>query len=256
MSMDMLAAPKKIVDGLTEVFQGFAQMFEGVSEQLELLAASAAEEDKPLLPVSTELPPDKPLPADVSAKGVTVPRPRKKPVKRQKAPDAELVTDAEPVSDKEPGETAPDPTEGDAQDDTAAAEETAEETAEDTEDNSFPVDTADAPPWEDTSQKADTGQKADTSQKEEPPAKATGADKTLGADKPTEPPAETSTAQQKPRVPILTKDDITSVIVAKIKQKRSNNEKIGQLLKAYGVGALSDLPAEKYEAFLTDISQL
>ena len=194
MDMDMLAAPKKIVDGLTEVFQGFAQMFEGVSEQLELLAASAAEEDKPLLPVSTELPPDKPLPADVSAKGVTVPRPRKKPVKRQKAPDVE------PVFDNEPGETAPEPTEGDAQDDTAAAEDT----AEDTEDNSFPADTADTPPWEDTSQK----------------------------------------------------DDITSVIVAKIKQKRSNNEKIGQLLKAYGVGALSDLPAEKYEAFLTDISQL
>ena len=223
MSMDMLAAPKKIVDGLTEVFQGFAQMFEGVSEQLELLAASAAEEDKPLLPVSTELPPDKPLPADVSAKGVTVPRPRKKPVKRQKTPDAE------PVFDNEPGETAPEPTEGDAQDDTAAAEDT----AEDTEDNSLPADTTDTPPWEDTSQKADTGQK------EEPP------------DKPAEPPAE-----QKPRVPILTKDDITSVIVAKIKQKRSNNEKIGQLLKAYGVGALSDLPAEKYEAFLTDISQL
>ena len=217
MSMDMLAAPKKIVDGLTEVFQGFAQMFEGVSEQLELLAASAAEEDKVLLPVSTALPPDKPLPADVSAKGVTVPRPRKKPVKRQKAPDAESV------SDTVPGETAPDPTEGDAQDDTAAAEDT----AEDTEDNSLPADTADTPPWE------------DTSQKEEPP------------DKPTEPPAE-----QKPQVPILTKDDITSVIVAKIKQKRSNNEKIGQLLKAYGVGALSDLPAEKYEAFLTDISQL
>ena len=219
MSMDMLAAPKKIVDGLTEVFQGFAQMFEGVSEQLELLAASAAEEDKPLLPVSTELPPDKPLPADVSAKGVTVPRPRKKPVKRQKTPDAE------PVFDNEPGETAPEPTEGDAQDDTAAAEDTAED--------SLPADTTDTPPWEDTSQKADTGQK------EEPP------------DKPAEPPAE-----QKPRVPILTKDDITSVIVAKIKQKRSNNEKIGQLLKAYGVGALSDLPAEKYEAFLTDISQL
>ena len=219
MDMDMLAAPKKIVDGLTEVFQGFAQMFEGVSEQLALLAASAAEDEDKLLPVVTTLPPDKPIPADVSAKGVTVPRPRKKPVKRQKAPDAE------PVSDNELGETAPDPTEGDAQDDAAAAEET--------EDNSVPVDTADTPSWE------------DTSQKEEPP------DKAPGADKPTEPPAE-----QKPRVPILTKDDITSVIVAKIKQKRSNNEKIGQLLKAYGVGALSDLPAEKYEAFLTDISQL
>ena len=222
MSMDMLAAPKKIVDGLTEVFQGFAQMFEGVSEQLELLAASAAEEDKVLLPVSTGLPPDKTLPADVSAKGVTVPRPRKNPVKRQKAPDAESVSDTVP-------EEAPDSAEGDAQDDTAAAEDT----AEDTEDNSLPADTADTPPWE------------DTSQKEEPP------DKAPGADMPAEPPIE-----QKPRVPILTKDDITSVIVAKIKQKRSNNEKIGQLLKAYGVGALSDLPAEKYEAFLTDISQL
>lgn len=228
MSMDMLAAPKKIVDGLTEVFQGFAQMFEGVSEQLELLAASAAEEDKVLLPVSTALPPDKPLPADVSAKGVTVPRPRKKPVKRQKAPDAESVSDTVP-------EEAPDSAEGDAQDNTAAAEDT----AEDTEDNSLPADTADTPPWEDTSQKADTGQK------EEPP------DKAPGADMPAEPPIE-----PKPRVPILTKDDITAVIVAKIKQKRSNNEKIGQLLKAYGVGALSDLPAEKYEAFLTDISQL
>lgn len=229
--MDMLAAPKKIVDGLTEVFQGFAQMFEGVSEQLELLAAEAAEADgdKVLLPVSTALPPDKPLPADVSAKGVTVPRPRKKPVKQRKTPDVE------PVFDNEPGETAPDPTEVDAQDDTAAAEDT----AEDTEDNSLPADTADTPPWEDTSQKADT------SQKEEPPDKAPGAD--MSAEPPIEP---------KPRVPILTKDDITAVIVAKIKQKRSNNEKIGQLLKAYGVGALSDLPAEKYEAFLTDISQL
>lgn len=229
----MLAAPKKIVDGLTEVFQGFAQMFEGVSEQLALLTASAAEDEDKLFPVGTTLPPDKPIPADVSAKGVTVPRSRKKPVKRQKAPDAEPVSDTT-------SEEAPDPAEGNTQDDTAAAEET----AEDTEDNSLPADTADIPPWEDTSQKADTGQK------EEPP------DKAPGADKPTEPPAATSPTQQKPHVSILTKDDITSVIVAKIKQKRSNNEKIGQLLQAYGVGALSDLPAEKYEAFLTDISRL
>ena len=239
MSMDMLAAPKKIVDGLTEVFQGFAQMFEGVSEQLELLAASAPEEDK-LLPVSTVLPPDKPLPADVSAKGVTIPRPRKKPVKRQKAPDAGPAADSETVE-----ETAPDSMEEDAQDDTAT-----DDTAEDTEDNSLPADTADTPPWEDTSQRNDTSQEGDTGQQEEHP------DKAPGADKPTEAPAAASPARQKPQAPVLTKDDITSVIVAKIKQKRSNNEKIGQLLKAYGVGALSDLPAEKYEAFLTDISQL
>lgn len=80
---------------------------------------------------------------------MTVPRPRKKPVKRQKTPDAE------PVFDNEPGETAPDPTEGDAQDDTAVAEET----AEDTEDNSLPADTVDTPPWEDTSQKEEPSDK-------------------------------------------------------------------------------------------------
>ena len=54
----------------------------------------------------------------------------------------------------------------------------------------------------------------------------------------------------------VTADDITRVIVAKIKQKRSNNARIGALLKAYGVEKVSSLPAEKYEAFLTDISQL
>ena len=54
----------------------------------------------------------------------------------------------------------------------------------------------------------------------------------------------------------VTVDDITKVIVAKIKQKRSNNAKIGTLLKTYGVEKVSSLPEEKYEAFLTDISQL
>ena len=33
-------------------------------------------------------------------------------------------------------------------------------------------------------------------------------------------------------------------------------EKIGAILKTYGVAKVSDLPAAKYEAFLTDISQI
>lgn len=48
--MNVLNAPKKVVDGLTEVFEGLAQMFEGVSDQLELLGADAASEDKRILP--------------------------------------------------------------------------------------------------------------------------------------------------------------------------------------------------------------
>ena len=69
--------------------------------------------------------------------------------------------------------------------------------------------------------------------------------------KPDEPPAETP-----PAVSTVTQDDITKIIVRKIKQDRSNNEKIGAILKTYGVAKVSDLPAAKYEAFLTDISQI
>ena len=54
----------------------------------------------------------------------------------------------------------------------------------------------------------------------------------------------------------VTQDDITKIIVQKIKKDRGNNEKIGQLLKTYGVAKVGDLPSSKYEAFLTDISEL
>ena len=54
----------------------------------------------------------------------------------------------------------------------------------------------------------------------------------------------------------VSQDDITKIIVQKIKQNRSNNEKIGQLLKAFGAARVGDLPEDKYEEFLTDISQI
>ena len=60
----------------------------------------------------------------------------------------------------------------------------------------------------------------------------------------------------KTETPAVTIDDITKVIVAKIKQKRSNNEAIGKLLATYKVQKVSELKPEQYEAFLTDISQI
>ena len=54
----------------------------------------------------------------------------------------------------------------------------------------------------------------------------------------------------------VTADDITKVIVRKIKQNRGNNEKIGAVLKTYGVAKVSELPASKYEAFLTDVAAI
>ena len=72
------------------------------------------------------------------------------------------------------------------------------------------------------------------------------------------PDAEPTQAEEKAEASAssVTQDDITKIIVQKIKQKRSNNEKIGQLLKTYGAAKVSELPASKYEAFITDLSAI
>lgn len=196
---EMLTGPKKIVDGLTEVFRGLTRMCEGMAEQIELLeftSEEAEDEDKRLPPAR--------LPAvDTAPRVQDVPHPRKKPGKRPRKQEQ----DTPPVMEETPQE----PTEEAPAEENPAAEEAKEELSD------FPDDSADDLPFD-----------LDTTQKAEP-----------------EQPAVT-----------ISKDEITAVIVAKIKQKRSNNEKIGQLLKTYGVGQLSELPAAKYEAFLADISQL
>lgn len=56
--------------------------------------------------------------------------------------------------------------------------------------------------------------------------------------------------------PTLTVDDLIKVVTQKIKKDRSNKEKVLALLKTYGAAKVSDVPADKYEAFLTDLSQL
>mgnify|MGYP000345872049 CR=1 FL=1 len=116
--------------------------------------------------------------------------------------------------------------------DSGEAEEAVNSESSETAESEHPVDDADALPWAE-----------DTGQKEAP------SDKTAGKDTPT-------AKEEMPPAVTITKDEITAVIVAKIKKKRDNNEKIGQLLKTYGVAQLSDLPAEKYEAFLADVSQI
>ena len=214
--MNALTAPKKVVDGLTGVFEGLAQMFEGVSDQLELLGADAVPADKRVFPVV-----DQEVPVVSEKKGAAAPHPRKKTRKVEEAVDKP----EDPANDSD----------SDAGADTQLDAENSAGEAEDTTEENFPADDADALPWgEDTGQVKDTGQPDKSQQvKQESPAAA----KTQSA-------------------VTITKDDITAVIVAKIKKKRDNNEKIGQLLKAYGVAQLSDLPAEKYEAFLADVSQI
>ena len=54
----------------------------------------------------------------------------------------------------------------------------------------------------------------------------------------------------------LTADDLIKVVTGKIKQNRANQDKVLALLKSYGAAKVSDIPQDKYEAFLTDVSQL
>lgn len=81
------------------------------------------------------------------------------------------------------------------------------------------------------------------------------------AAEPAAPVAEEEKKAQETEVPVVTApsvsiDDITKIIVQKIKQNRKNNEKIGAILKIYGASKVGELPVDKYEAFLTDLSAI
>lgn len=70
------------------------------------------------------------------------------------------------------------------------------------------------------------------------------------------PPKKKAALKKKQEQTTLTADDLIRVVTQKIKQNRANKEKVLALLKSYGAAKVSDIPADKYEAFLTDVSQL
>lgn len=71
-----------------------------------------------------------------------------------------------------------------------------------------------------------------------------------------EPPKKKAAPKKKQEQTALTADDLIRVVTQKIKQNRANKEKVLALLKSYSAAKVSDIPADKYEAFLTDVSQL
>ena len=75
-------------------------------------------------------------------------------------------------------------------------------------------------------------------------------------EKPKEQPKKKAPAKKQEPASELTADDLIRVVTQKIKQNRANKDKVLTLLKSYGAAKVSDIPADKYEAFLTDLSQL
>ncbi len=75
-------------------------------------------------------------------------------------------------------------------------------------------------------------------------------------EKPKELPKKKTPPKKQEPASELTADDLIKVVTGKIKQNRANKDKILSLLKSYGAAKVSDIPQDKYEAFLTDVSQL
>ena len=75
-------------------------------------------------------------------------------------------------------------------------------------------------------------------------------------EKPKEQPKKKAAAKKQEPASELTADDLIKVVTGKIKQNRANKDKVLALLKSYGAAKVSDIPQDKYEAFLTDVSQL
>ena len=68
--------------------------------------------------------------------------------------------------------------------------------------------------------------------------------------------ADEAGAKEVKAEPSISLDDLTQLIVQKIKQNRSNNEKISQLLKTYGATKLIELDPAKFEEFQTEVTAL
>ena len=75
-------------------------------------------------------------------------------------------------------------------------------------------------------------------------------------EKPKEQPKKKAPAKKQEPASELTADDLIRVVTQKIKQNRANKDKVLTLLKSYGAAKVSDIPQDKYEAFLTDLTQL
>ncbi|MBR6901906.1 MAG: hypothetical protein IKN30_07600 [Synergistaceae bacterium] len=54
----------------------------------------------------------------------------------------------------------------------------------------------------------------------------------------------------------ITLDDVTKAIVKLIKKDTANNQKIGEIVKKYGVEKVHEIPPEKFVNFMEDLAAL
>ena len=73
---------------------------------------------------------------------------------------------------------------------------------------------------------------------------------------PVEPEQEQPAKAKEEKKSSMTVDDLIKVAAQKVKAKKENSDRIGALVKSYGVDSLKDLPEDRFEDFFTDLTQI
>lgn len=68
--------------------------------------------------------------------------------------------------------------------------------------------------------------------------------------------AEKATEDKPSKTSSVTMPEIIKIVTKKIEADRGNSTKIGDIVKSFGIGKLTELPEDKYEAFLTQLTAL
>lgn len=211
----------RLQDGIQQMFRGYAQVFSALADLTgQPLAGSqplvGSQSSKEALAAADKQKNN--VPAFQSAKSV------ERPVEQKTEAAEEPVTQPKPEQAGEP----------------VAAENTAAAAA--------PVqDTEAAQPSVDA-QTPETAQTSDTAQTSEAAQTAEDA-QAVQSVQPSSEAAEVKTVQ-------ISKDDILREIQGKFKKDKKNQERVRNILGAYGIVNLSQLPAEKYADFINDVRQL
>ena len=98
---------------------------------------------------------------------------------------------------------------------------------------------------------ADAGKESKGKKAKETAEKSKTSTEDTKSEKPEKPAEETTTASTS-----ITVDDLIRTAAAKVKANKANTDKIGSLVKSYGVETLRELPEGKYEDFFTDLTQI
>ena len=99
----------------------------------------------------------------------------------------------------------------------------------------------------------DAASTPDTEKQEKTPEKQ---EKVSKAPEETKPATETKeeNAQNQDAASTISYDDLKRVVIAKIEQNQENNQKIGGLVKKYGVKNIGELDAKQREAFMSELA--